>query len=393
MTIDEKKIRDSARPHGVVSLACRNCFFFRPCGGIEPERALFDCFDHYCCGGKSGCDEVCPYNGDFVHRMREVGGLQFGDVSRLTQRTIDLPQYVPLIHHGYSHRMPLAVPVVALDTYQVFRFRNGSYRAVADDGPSLRKAFGLSPDTRIVLRGTARDRRLEQYWTHRKRNGVPQQIGRLGIDMLVAPNFSHFLDVPRTDNLFNRKRQLICITELSQNGVCVVPHLSAVTPGDWKFWESYVQNNDSVKYLAVEFQTGNKNPVEGKQVIQQVARIQTAVGRPLHPLVIGGTQFVRKIAKSFSAFTVIDSSPFIKAVKRRRHDGKAAKTPWNETFTLMGQGIESILLDNLKGHAKWIEDQCMAGANRNGVPVAAALETTARDPGCITEDNSCTSAI
>jgi hypothetical protein len=221
-----------------------------------------------------------------------------------------------------------------------------------------------------LLRGTARDRLLEQYWTHRKRNDVPQQIVSLGIDMLVAPNFSHFLDVPRTDNLFNRKRQLICVTELSEKGICVVPHLSAVTTGDWKFWESFIQYNDSMKYLAVEFQTGNKNPLEGKLVIDRVARIQSAVGRPLHPLVIGGTQFVRYFAKSFSAFTVIDSSPFIKAVKRQKYDGNVAKKPWAETFTLMGQGIESIILSNIQGHSRWIEDQCVAATNGNGAAAA-----------------------
>jgi hypothetical protein len=371
MMTDEKRIREAARPHGVTSAGCRNCYFFRTCGGIQPEQTLLDCFDHYCCGGKTDCDEVCPNNGDFIRRVREVGGLRFDDVLTLAQRPVELPRYMPLIHHGYSHKTALALPVAALDTYQVFGFRNGKYRAVADDAESLRRAFGLSPTTRIVLRGTAKDRRLEHYWTYRKRDRVAEQISRLGIDLFVAPNFSHFLDVPRTDNLFNRKRQLICVTELAGIGSCIVPHLSAVTPGDWRFWEKYLEANDSVRYVAIEFQTGNKNPLEGRQVIQHVARIQTVVGRPLHPLVIGGTQFVRDFAKSFSAFTVIDSSPFIKAVKRQKHDSKGAKKPWAETFTLIGQGIETIILDNLRGHAKWIEDQCSASSKRTELPIAA----------------------
>jgi hypothetical protein len=253
----------------------------------------------------------------------------------------------------------------------VFGFRKGKYTAIADTAESLRRAFGLSPTTRIVLRGTAKDRRLEQYWTYRKRDGAAEQLSQLGIDLFVAPNFSHFLDVPRTDNLFNRKRQLICITELAGIGSCVVPHLSAVAPGDWHYWQNYLHANDSVQYVAIEFQTGNKNPLEGRQVIEHVARIQSAVGRPLHPLVIGGTQFVRDFFKVFNAFTVIDSSPFIKAVKRQRHDGKAARKPWVETFTLVGQGIEMIILDNVRDHAKWIEDQCDSLGNVNGLPVSA----------------------
>src|SRR5687767_7179642 len=99
MSSDER-IREDARPHGVVAAGCHTCPLLSICGGIEPERSLLDCFAHYCCGGKEGCDEVCPHNRTFLARMDEVGGLRFDNVASLSQAPVELPQYVPLIHHG-----------------------------------------------------------------------------------------------------------------------------------------------------------------------------------------------------------------------------------------------------------------------------------------------------
>ena len=89
-------------------------------------------------------------------------------------------------------------------------------------------------------------------------SNAPGQLARLGIDAAVAPNFSHFLGVPRTDNLFNRRRQLICISELAAAGILVMPHLSAVMPADWHYWQRLLEANQSVRYVAKEFQTGNQ---------------------------------------------------------------------------------------------------------------------------------------
>lgn len=355
---NEERNREAARPHGVVAQGCHQCAHLATCGGIEPVESLFDCFQNYCCGRKDNCDEVCPYNAQFLRRMAEVGGLRFNDVSSLVQPTASLPRYVPLIHHGYSHRKPLDLPVVALETYQVFRLRDRKYRPLAGDGAQLRREFGLSPSTQIILRGTAKDHSLEQYWSYRRRDKSVEQMMTLDISLAIGPNFSHFLDVPRTDNLYNRKRQLICVDEMSKAGVFAVPHLSAVAPGDWRFWQWYLRQNETVLFVAVEFQTGNKNPTQGRSVIEHIAVLQDAVGRRLHPIVIGGTQFVRDFATRFDTFTLIDSCPFMKAVKRRKFENAEQRHRWAETYTLNDQGVDDIILRNIEGHRAWIEDRC-----------------------------------
>src|SRR5262249_45125487 len=157
--------------HGEVSPKCTGCILFGECGGIEPQKSLFkeDCFDINCCRDGS-CDNVCLYKGDFLARCQEVGGLRFDDLKPMGQRPVAIPRYVPLVHHGYSRSEALDCPVVALSTYQVFRLdKSGTYRPIADSAESLRSVFRLQPTTKIILRGTAKDRALERYWKYRRR--------------------------------------------------------------------------------------------------------------------------------------------------------------------------------------------------------------------------------
>jgi hypothetical protein len=311
--------RDELRPHGVIPPSCRGCIFFEECGGIEPERALLDCFAHSCCGvGK--CDHVCPFHPDFQDQLCEVHGLRFDDLVRLEQRAQEVPFYVPVIDHKSLRFHTLNCPMVALDTYRVFRMVAGKYRAVAANAVDLRRMFGLDPSNRIIPRGTAQDRFLEWYWANRRGDRAPDQMAQLGIALVIGPNFSHFLDVPRTDNLFNRKRQLICLEEMAAAGLDAVPHLSAVAPGDWAFWRVYLRERETITYVAKEFQTGNKNKTQGRRAIDRLARLQDELGRALHPLVIGGGQFVEYVAARFPQFTLIDSEPFSRATRRRRSD-------------------------------------------------------------------------
>jgi Domain of unknown function (DUF4417) len=364
------RLRDDLRPHGEVSEKCTSCIFFADCGGIEPKRSLFkeDCFDRNCCNDGS-CDNVCPYKGDFLSRCHEVGGLRFDDLKPIEQRPIPIPRYVPLIHHGYSRSDSLDCPVVALSTSEVFRLdKSGVYRPIAESAESLRSLFRLQASTTIILRGTAKDPPLERYWKYRRRDDAPRMMASLGVSLVVGPNFSHFLDVPRTDNLFNRKRQLICLGEMASAGLNPVPHLSAVMPGDWSFWKDYLRSNPSIRHVAVEFQTGNKRGAEGTKAVRRLSRLQDQLGRNLHPILIGAAQFLTRVACEFDNFTLIDSTPFMKAVKRMSFDDSKAGRAWVEERTSPGEPIDSLIAQNIVGYSAWVERRCGSVINRKEVP-------------------------
>jgi Domain of unknown function (DUF4417) len=355
---DNATLRSELRGHGIVSASCHGCSLFDVCGGIQPERALLNCFDLACCG-TGECDRVCPYKpADFVQRLREVRGLRFNDLKPVSQSPIQLPRYVPVVYHRYRRHDVFDYPMVALDTYRVIRLKRQKYQTVASNPLDLRSSFGLAPGVQVILRGTARDPFLERYWQYSQRDDAARQLAALGISLVIPPNFSHFLRVPRTDNLFNRKRQLICIEEMHEAGLTVAPHLSAVTHGDWDFWLQYLRDNPSIRYVSKEFQTGNKNSTQGRLAINAIASLQDALGRLLHPVIIGGSQFAEFAAARFRAFTLIDAVPFAKTAHRRRFDLAAGKRPWRETWTLIDQGLDYNLKANVSDYAAWIETRC-----------------------------------
>jgi hypothetical protein len=264
---------------------------------------------------------------------------------------LTLPQYIPLIHHGYCRHRPLDWPVVAIETYEVFRLQKGQYRALTQTPDELRRAFCLAPGVKVLLLGTADDPSLERYWEYRKKDDAAGQLAPLGVLAAIGPNFSHFLDVPRTDNLFNRKRQLICLLELHRAGICPIPHLSTVAPGDWRFWSQYLVTQPSVCAVALEFQTGNKNRAEGRKVLDRLTLLQQQVGRSLHLIMVGGGQFVEYAAQRFAGVTLVDSAPFMSAVKRRAFEERVARRSWKETYTLELQPLDDLLLANVTGYS------------------------------------------
>ncbi len=354
---DQARLRSELRPHGVVSAACHSCFLLEACGGIQPERSLLNCFDLNCCGQGGECGRVCAYNPDFMRRLEEVGGLRFDDLRPVVQRRAELPRYVPVIDHRLGRHDVLHYPAVALNTYRVIRVKGNKYRTLSESPEHIRAAFGIAKDTRIILRGTARDPFLERYWQYGERDDAAGQLAALGVTLTIAPNFSHVLNVPRTEHLYNRKRQLRCIEEMVEAGLNVAPYLSAVVPGDWDFWREYLGDNGTISYVAKEFQTGDRSPTQGRKSIDALASLQNSLGRKLHPLIIGGAQFVEYVAARFEAFTLIDSAPFVKTNRRRRFAISPGKHPWRESWTLIGQGLDHILDDNVSRYASWIEQR------------------------------------
>jgi hypothetical protein len=362
------RLRLELRTPGVVSAACQDCFLREPCGGLNNGNLFLNCFNQFCCGGKN-CDHVCPYKpDDYRRRMFEIGGLRFDDIPPLLQPALDLPRYVPMVHHGYRRSEALKATTVALDPYMIFCLRDRRYAALTSDPTELRRHFKVADDARIILRGTAEDRFLERYWEHRRSEGVARQVARLSVSLFVGPNYSHFLDVPRSDLLYNRKRQLLCLAELSQAGVSVAPTLSAVTPADWDFWSGFLRDSPQVVHVAVNFQTGYRSRKEGVKAVNRVVQIQEEIGRGLSLILVGGAQYVKDVAGRLASFTLIDSQPFKQSLYRKQFRPVGNRRRWEDTWTMRGQPIDKIMQQNVEDYSSWVVGH--GGASRPPRPCA-----------------------
>jgi len=378
---NSNETRASLRPTtATASFGCMKCVFFPICGGLEADAGHYDCFD-LCKGNCSSCDNICPHNSQFPHWLAQVRGLRFDNLKGIEQHEASVPLYVPKVQHGYSRCIPLEWPVVAISTYELFhRNRHGHYTTTFTSGAQLRRHFVLDTKTRIILTGVAADKHVERYWAHRRRDRAPQQLANLGIDLVIGPNFSHFLDVPRTDNLFNRKRQLICLEELSEAGVSPVPTLSAVRPRDWAFWRKYLAQNPTITFVAAEFQTGNKKKAEAVRVLKRIAQIQHDIGRALHIILIGGGRFLEEASSRFADITVIDSRPFMACVKRQGLRFSDANARCFPCPTAAGAPIDDLLLLNLAGYSKWIDGRARRSRQNTSRPTRSRGRTFSRRP-------------
>lgn len=365
------RARAQLRPHGMIAAGCHHCKFLPTCGGIQPDQSLLDCFEILCCRKPDDCKFHCTKNNFYIDDMREVKTYGFRDLEPLRQdRMFGLPRYIPVIQHGSSRVTDLSCGMVAINTHDVLKLKAGKLCSSVTDGRELRSKWKLNAKTQVILCGTGDDPPLERYYENRRRDNIPAILAGLGVTLAIGPNFSHILDVVRTDNMFNRRRQLMCLAELSAVGINAVPHLNHAQQGDWEYWADYLKYNSSVVYVAKEFQTGNRNKSQGETTLREIQRIQDKIGRALHPILIGGAQFTESAAIMFENFSILDSNPFSKARARRLYfmrDSKLESNPLRDTTVgwRYEDPIDHVLANNISEYSQAISLRTEAARNRH----------------------------
>jgi hypothetical protein len=228
----------------------------------------------------------------------------------------------------------------------------------------LRSFFHIGRKTRVILVSVAEDADLERYWEHSFIESLPERLATLEIELITAPNFSFPLNVPRTVHLANRKRSLICAQEFSDAGMCVVPPLNAVTQRDWDFWKDFLREHGHIKLVAKEFQTGGRNRSVARWHIDQLRRIEDAIGRGMHLIAVGGRRHMQLLAR-LSSYTIVDTVPFMRAIKRRKLSKRDGL--WKMNRTRPGEPIDSILGTNISVYSQII---CEDAAQLRQFPLA-----------------------
>ena len=334
-----------------VSAGCISCPLLAECGGYTRRGGGWSCMDRCVTCDPARCDLVClTKHRDFARALLEVGGFGGNNLSEMsaTPRDIALPHYVPAIQHRTDD---LHLNWVALPLRAFMRFRDGTYEPIADSAISLRAKLGLASHARLVLLGTGKDRPIETYWRFRRRDSVPEKLAALGFECAIAPNYSLFLDDPRTHHMFNRKRSLICAEEFSRAGVPSIPYLQTVAHADWTFWRDFLKAHAEIAIVAKEFQTGLAHPERGKAAIAKLQKLQDEVGRDLHVVAIGGARYRMQLRAAFASWTVIDSVPFMKAVKRRAVVDIGKRVKWAPA---LGEVVGHLAMHNVASYSRWI---------------------------------------
>lgn len=314
-------------------------------------------FDHKKCEKHEWtcvCNPVRLY-----HRSREVGGFACELEAGLKPIPVALPPYIPnFLHNSIRCARPLNLEWIALPLYTLFRVRDDSISAIANSGAELRQLFSLAPDTRIVVTGPGPDQPLEDFWRFHRNAKLFDLLLALGVDIFTVPNFSFFLDSPPLHHRYNRSRILRVAERASAAGLSSVLHLNALHEQEWRDWEKLLKAHPEISIVCLEFQTGYRSPEIGDKAFDRLVALQRNVGRPLHPILVGGAKYADRLGIHFSSSTIIDAHPFIKTVKRRILVPQSGLRPkWKFHPSQPGEPFDARLKGNVWAYAGRIADR------------------------------------
>ncbi len=330
------------------SLGCNVCPDRQTCGGLSVERTFYNCLDN-CCGQPEKCDAVCRNNPcEFVQRVREVSGFGFDNVPRAARLLCaPLPQVVPVLFHGSSRAVPFAPAAVCLPLYSVVARNRGAQRY--RDATSVAQAFRFQVGTPVMLTGTAIDRPLERWWSLGPlRLDESRRLRDLGVELVTTPNFSLFTDRPRWDDMHSMKRIAITHEEFLRVGLSAALHVNARTEWDWERWTNYILQRSEVTHVAFEFTTGAGRVGRIDWHAEQLAKLAKGVGRPLHLVVrkISGN-VLSGLVSAFAQTTVLDTTSFIKTVRRQRAlEAGRGRLQWEASPTDLDAPVDELLTHN-----------------------------------------------
>lgn len=328
---------------------CRDCAFVESCGGLPGQQSMFGCFGT-CRTCTSACDYTCPRKRTFWRDWAEVGGISPKPRRKLPMLDLQLPEYVPVIRHGSNRLTALPLDVAALNTFEVIDLRCRTRMASPED---VRERFRIAQDSQILLISVKEDPFIESFWEHRDAAKLAA-LARLGVAAMSTPNFSFFDDAPRLHNVRNFWRIVRSAEDIADAGIVPILHVNALSQADWGMWAEILRQNESVRHVCKEFQTGLFDTQRAAEAIAGLRWLQDTVGRPLHPIVVGGRRVAHLLSRYFDAITIVDSVPFFATVKRKRIVVDGTSVTQRDNPTEPDELLDLLLSDNVCAYRKLV---------------------------------------
>lgn len=151
------------------------------------------------------------------------------------------------------------------------------------------------------------------------------------------------------------KRIAIVHSEMLNEGFQVALHINGRTETDFKRWTAYVRSRPEIRLVAYEFATGTGWNGRRDSHVKWLQDLALHVDRPLHLIIRGGTEVLPILTESFARLTFIDTTAFMKSMKRRRAvTVESGKLSWKPAPTEVGMPLDSLLDDNIATVMTWI---------------------------------------
>jgi len=217
--------------------------------------------------------------------MEHLGGLDLTWPREVVHPQLpELPVHLPVLVQGYAD--PVDVPWAAIHGGRLLG-ATGQQLTPKHRRP-LREAYRLGANTKIALEFYVEDRVLEGLWA--RRHLVIQQFAGLGVDLILAPNFSVWFDQPRFLSLIQIRKAFVFYMEMVERNLPAVPDVGFYHfEPDGRLWAEWVNAQRGLK--AVSLFCGGKRVHASKrhfrETLEDIALFHQAV-RPDVTFILGG---------------------------------------------------------------------------------------------------------
>lgn len=341
-----------------LALGCPSCRHFETCGGLSIEEGVFDCLA-FCCAKPKSCSLVCRNKAElFAEQMREISGFEFGNVARTQAIGLELKDdIVPLIYHGSSRASALSHSAMALRLADLVNFRTETLRF--DTRAALCKAFRIDETAALILTGVDHDHRIEPWWAlGDKRLLIIEQLRQIGVTLVTTPNFSVFLNHPRTDDLHAMKRIALVFAEFQLGGLACALHAHGRTERDFHRWALFIRERSEIQILSYEFITGPAAKARRPFHLEQLALIAKMAGRDLDIIVRGKPDVIPFLRQHFRRVIYIESGAFVKTINRQRADRVGNRDlTWATMLTDPGAPIDALFQHNARERIAYLRSR------------------------------------
>ncbi len=341
-----------------MALGCPSCRHFDTCGGLSIEQGVFDCLA-FCCEKPESCTLVCRKKSElFAQQFREIDGFEFGNVARTPTIGVNLnDDIVPLIYHGSSRATALSHSVMALRLADLINFRTGTLRF--ETRAALCQAFRIDVAATLILTGVDQDHRIEPWWTlGEKRLGIIEQLRRIGVALVTAPNFSVFLDHPGTDDLHAMKRIALVFAEFQLSGIACALHAHGRTERDFSRWAYFIRERPEIQILSYEFITGSATKARREFHLEQLAMIAKMAGRDLDIIIRGKPDVIPFLRHHFRRVIYIESGTFVKTINRQRAERIGNRDlAWATMPTDPGAPVDALFQHNARERIAYLRNR------------------------------------
>lgn len=343
------------------------------CGGLAKvgeSNSMLGCFEPCTgCVDSTRCTFTCPSRKDFIRRISAAGMLQPVAHPRFPKfEASALPRYLTVVQGGVYFERPINLQFAALNLAEVFhgdKAQGIPFGRRVLTAESVRKEWGLSAESKIVLSGVSKDQPLECLWSNHQSVDLAGQVAALRVAGVTAPNFTFWKEKPRFHNMWNRRRMLKMCERFAAAGVPVIPHINSTHPADWDFWFSYLREHPELVAVCLEFRTGNRRFEVRDRKIAALYDLRERLGREIHPIITGNIEAASLVGQYFLFYTAVDSTPVIKTIKRQRMVATDDKITMWRTAPVAAKTCMADAFDaNYRDHAAGVDRRLTAGPSR-----------------------------